>query len=143
MTEKPPEDPSDHAEDFFRRYAHDLDTYCAIRMDELGIPDHLHGAPDFGGDGRWRAFISHDRVGGRITTGITANSGCLNPHLLKGLPGSRVFARAELKDRIDAIIAHEYEEDRLGTHELAFKHGPKTTLPITHGARRILRAMGR
>jgi hypothetical protein len=143
MTEHPPEDPADHAEDFAHRYAHDLDAYCAIRMGELGIPKHLHGATDFDGDGRWKAFIAHDRVGGRITDGISVNSGCLNPDLLKGNRGARVFAQARLKDRIDAIIAHEYEEDRLGTHELALRHGAMTALPVTDGARRILRATGR
>ena len=107
------------------------------------IPERLHGAPDFDGDGRWRAFIAHDRVGGRITTGITVNSGCLNPELLKGLPGRRTFAKARLRDRIDAIIAHEYEEDRTGSHAGALKAGPKTELPVTEGARRILKAMSR
>ena len=48
-----------------------------------------------------------------------------------------------LGDRIDAIIAHEWEEDQLGSHEAAMKHAPKTQLPISDGARRILRAMGR
>lgn len=143
MRERPPPDPADHAEDFARRYARDLDAYCAVRMEELGIPERLHGAPDFDGDGKWRAFIAHDRTGGRITTGITVNSGCLNARLLKGNPGERVFARASLRDRIDAIIAHEYEEDRLGTHELALKHAPRTELPVTDGARWILRAMSR
>ncbi len=143
MTDKPPPDPADHAEDFAHRYEFPLDQYCAIRMQELGIPERLHGAPDLDGDGRWRAFIAHDRVGGRITTGITVNSGVLNPGLLKGLPGVRVFAKATLRDRIDAIIAHEYEEDRLGTHEASLKYAPKTTLPITDGARRILKAMSR
>ena len=56
---------------------------------------------------------------------------------------ARVFAKAKLKDRIDAIIAHEYEEDRLGSHEASLKHGAKTALPVTDGARRILKAMGR
>jgi hypothetical protein len=51
--------------------------------------------------------------------------------------------KARLRDRIDAIIAHEYEEDRLGTHELARQHGAKTKLPVSEGARRILKAMGR
>lgn len=143
MPEIPPPDPADHAEDFAHRWADRLDEYCAVRMEKLGIPEHLIGAPDFDGDGRWRAFISHDRVGGRITTGITVNSGCLNPELLKGLRGSRVSAEATLRDRIDAIIAHEYEEDRLGTHQAALRHGTKTALPITDGARRILKAMRR
>ena len=100
--DKPPPNPADHAEDFAHRYARDLDAYCAIRMGELGIPERLHGAPDFERDGRWRASIARNRTGGRLTTGITVNSGCLNPELLKGKPGSRVFARARLRDRIDA-----------------------------------------
>jgi len=41
------------------------------------------------------------------------------------------------------IIVHEYEEDRLGSHQAALKLGAKTALPVTDGARRILRAMGR
>ena len=128
MPNAPPPDPADHAADFSRRYELPLDQYCAIRMQELGIPGHLHGAPDFGGDGRWRAFIARGRSGGNITSGITLNSG---------------FAGARLRDRIDAIIAHEYEEDRLGSHEAALKHAPRTELLISDGARRILRAMGR
>jgi hypothetical protein len=143
MPDSPPTDPADHAEDFAHRYEVSLDQYCALRMEELGIPDHLHGSPDLEGDGRWRAFIARDRQGGGLLKGITVNSGCLNPELLQGKPGVRVFARARLRDRIDAIIAHEYEEDRLGTHELALKHGAKTELPVSDGARRILRAMGR
>ncbi len=143
MTDKPPTDPADHAEDFAHRYEFPLDQYCAIRMAELGIPEHLHGATDFSGDGRWKAFIAHGRSGGNLTDGISVNSGCLNPELLKGNPGVRVFAKARLRDRIDAIIAHEYEEDRLCTHEAALKYGAKTALPVTDGARRILRAMGR
>ena len=80
--------------------------------------------------------------GGHITTGITVNSGVLNPSLLNG-KGSRVWAKARLRDRIDAIIAHEYEEDRMGSHEAALKHAPKTELAISDGTRRILRAMAR
>ncbi len=143
MPDKPSSDPADHAEDFAHRYERDLDQYCAIRMQELGIPERLHGAPDFERTGRWRAFIAHNRTGGRLTKGVTVNSGCLNPELLKGHPGARLFAQARLRDRIDAIIAHEYEEDRLGSHQAALKHADKTALPISNEARRILKAMGR
>lgn len=143
MLEIPPSDPADHAEDFAHRYALELDAYCAVRMEELGIPKRLLGATDFAGDGKWKAFIAHGRSGGNLTDGISVNSGCLNPDLLKGEKGGRLFAKAQLRDRIDAVIAHEYEEDRLGSHEAALKNAPKTALPITEGARRILRAMGR
>jgi hypothetical protein len=143
MREEPPQDPADHTEDFAHRYARELDAYCAVRMQELGVPERLHGAPDYERDGRWRAFITHNRTGGRLTTGITVNSGCLNPDLLKGKKGVRSFAKARHRDRIDAIIAHEYEEDRLGSHEASLKHGARSALPIRDGARRILQAMGR
>jgi hypothetical protein len=141
--EQPPPDSAEHAVDFAGRYEFPLDRYCALRMEELGVPERLHGAPDFEGGGKWRAFIAHNRTGGRLTTGITVNSGCLNPELLKGQKGVRVFAKARLRDRIDAIIAHKYEEDRLGSHEASLKHAMKTELPVSDGARRILRAMGR
>jgi hypothetical protein len=90
----------------------------------------------------WRAFEPDERTGGYITSGITVNSGVLNPELLKG-NGSRIWPKARLRDRIDAIIAHEWEEYRHGTHEAALKAAPKTGLPISSGARRILRALGR
>jgi len=121
-----PEDPADHAEDFARRFADDIDLYCAQRMKSFGIPDHLIGA--------------EERTGGHITRGITVNSGVLNPILLKG-KGRRVWALSNLRDRIDAVIAHEWEEYRHDTHEAALKQAPRTALPITDGARRILRAM--
>jgi hypothetical protein len=78
MPDKPPPKAADQAEDFAHRYEFALDRYCAIRMKELGIPERLHGAPDFERDGRWRAFIAHNRTGGRLTTGIIVNSGCLS-----------------------------------------------------------------
>ncbi len=143
MIEKPPEDPADHAVDFARRWAGLLEAYCTLRMQELGIPEHSLGTRDLGGDGRWTTFIVRERQGGNLWEGIAVNSGCLNPSLLKGEPGARVFARARLRDRIDAIIAHEYEEDRLGTHAAALKHGWKTELPIRAEAKRILKAMAR
>jgi hypothetical protein len=143
MPDKLPPDPADHAEEFAHRWADKLDEYCAIRMQELGIPERQLGTHDLGGDGRWRAFIARERQGGNLWEGIAVNSGVLNPELLKGRKGGRVFAKARLRDRIDAIIAHEFEEHRLGTHELALKHAPKTALPITDGARRILKAMAR
>src|SRR4051794_7447635 len=122
MPDRPPPDPADHAEDFARRWADRLDEYCALRMQKLGIPEHLLGTRDLGGDGRWRAFIPRERQGGNLWEGIAVNSGVFNPQLLAEQNGVRVFSKARLRDRIDAIIAHEYEEDRLGTHEAALKH---------------------
>ena len=46
MTEKPPEDPAEHAEEFSRRYAEDLDIVAGQNMMDLGIPDDKMGARD-------------------------------------------------------------------------------------------------
>ncbi len=141
--ETPPPDAADHAEDFAHRWADRLDEYCALRMEALGVPGHRIGDADPYRRTPWRAFVAEERTGGHITAGITVNSGVLNPDLLKGRKGGRVWARARLKDRIDAVICHEFEEDRHGTHAAALKAAARTALPITDGARRILRAMAR
>ena len=52
-----------------------------------------------------------------------------------------VWAKSRLRDRIDAVIAHEDAESLTGDHELAEAMAPKTTLPITDGARHILQAI--
>jgi hypothetical protein len=143
MTEKPPTDPADHAEGFARRWIDRLDEYCTVRMEELGIPKDKIGASDREHGIVWCAFNPHDREGGSITTGVTVNSGVLNPDLLKGKKGARMWLKARLRDRIDAIIAHEYEEGRHGTHAAALKAAAKSELPVTDGARRLLRSMAR
>ncbi len=48
-----------------------------------------------------------------------------------------------LRDRIDAIIPHEYEELRIGSHARALEAAAKTKLPITKEARRLCRARAR
>jgi hypothetical protein len=143
LGEHTPADAADHAEDFARRWKDRLDEYCTIRMDELGIPDGKNGEEEPDRPNTWRAFVPEERTGGFTSRGITVNSGCLNPDLLKGKKGGRVWPKARLRDRIDAIIAHEWVEDQLGDHNLALKAAPKTELPVSDGARRILKAMGR
>jgi hypothetical protein len=143
MREKPPADPADHAQDFARRWVDRLDEYCAVRMEELGIPEEKLGADDLRPQMQWCAFDPEGRDGGNIAGGVTVNSGALNPGLLKGGKGGRIWPKARLRDRIDAIIAHEWEESRSVSHIAALKAGPMTALPVTDGARRILRAMAR
>ena len=92
------------------------------------------GMPSIPTDGRVRAN----------TTGVAVDSGVLNPDLLKGEKGGRIWRKARLRDRIDAIITHEYEELRhSGSHVAALKAAAKTELPISDGARRLCRAMAR
>lgn len=143
MPANPPPDPADHAEDFAHRWADRLERYCALRMDELGLPDDKIGEPDYDGDGRWIAFNPYGRKGGGTVTGVVVDSGVLNPNLLQGKRGGRLWAKARLRDRIDASIVHELEENRHGTHAEALAAAARTELPITDGARRICRAMAR
>ena len=75
---------------------------------------------------------------------VVVDSGILNPDRLKGAKGGKLWAKARLRDRIDAIISHEYEElIHGGDHEAAIREAPKTNLPISDMARRINRARAR
>ena len=112
-------------------------------METLGIPEDKLGADDLRKNMRWCAFDREGRSGGNITGGVTVNSGALNLDLLKGRSGGRIWPKASLRDRIDAIIAYEWEESKTTDHALALKAAPNTELPVTAGARRILRAMAR
>ena len=112
-------------------------------MQELGIPDNMNGQPDYDGDGQWQSFDPAGRTGGSNTTGVVIDSGVLNPDLLKGEKGERLWRRMRLRHRIDAIIPHEYEELRGGKHAGALKAAAKTGLPISEEARRLCRARAR
>ena len=95
----------------------------------------MNGQPDYGRDGEWRSFDWRDGEGGRNSTGVVADSGVLNPDLLKGKKGGRIWPGMRLRDRIDGIIAHEYEELRAGgNHAQAISRAPKTELPISDEA---------
>ena len=119
------------------------ESYVRRRGRELGVPENMIGQPDYGGDGRWRAFDPYEQKGGGNTTGIVIDSGVLNPELLKGKKGGRVYPELTMRERIDASIAHEYEELRHRTHAAALKEAAKSELPIMPGARRLCRAMAR
>jgi hypothetical protein len=139
-----PADIAAHANQVAQEWEDVGEGYVRRRMKELGIPDQQIGQPDYGGDGRWRAFDPYERQGGKNTTGAVVDSGVLNPELLKGKKGGRIWPKMRLKDRIDAIIAHEYEELRVGgQHADALKAAAKTDLPISDEARRLNRARAR
>jgi hypothetical protein len=143
MGERPPVDPAEHAEEFAHRWREKLEEYCAVRMHELGVPDNMNGEPDYDGDGKWHAFDPAGAQGGGCVTGVVVDSGVLNPNLLAGKKGCRIYPKSRLRDRIDSAIAHKYEELRTGSHDEALEAAAKTTLPITEGARRLCKAMAR
>jgi hypothetical protein len=143
-----PADPADHAEDFGHRYAEDLDWQASLRMEALGIPRERIGSSDHDHGIKWCAFNPYERDGGGLSTGgrINLDSGALNPDQITeryGRGAGELWARSSLRDRQDALIAHEDAEWHTGDHEAALKAGPETELPISDRAREILRAMER
>ena len=91
------------------------ERYVRRRMKELGIPENQIGQPDYDGDGQWRAFDAKGRKGGANTTGSVVDSGVLNPDLLKGQKGCRIWRKMRLKfglplesilgDVVNAVLA--------------------------------------
>jgi hypothetical protein len=138
-------DPAEHARDFSARYAEIIELVVCQRMMDLGIPTGRIGFPDPDQGGVWRAFFPQTGRGGVVLgEGIGLDSGVFNPDLLTadyGRRAGRFFARSRLRDRMDAIIAHEFEEQRNGSHVGALKAAPRTALPISPRAREICKAM--
>jgi hypothetical protein len=103
--------------------------------------------PDDNRGVQWAAFHPYGTERGNNSPDgrLIVDSGVLNLDLLRKNYGGKaagLFEKSRLRDRLDAIIAHEYEEHRHGMdHEAALKHAPKTELPITERAREICRAM--
>jgi hypothetical protein len=148
MTEKPPSDPGDHAEDFSRRYAEDLDILAGQAMMDLGIPDDQMGARDHTRDSEIHSFFPGDREGGTVSHAgqITLDSGLMNPGVLASYDEQtrKMWRRTRIAHRAQPIIAHELAEHEYGgDHELALVAGPESKLPISREARELLRQMER
>jgi hypothetical protein len=60
------------------------DSYVRRRNRELGVPEPMNGQPDYGRDGRWRAFDPYERERGKNTTGVVVDSGVLNAAIESG-----------------------------------------------------------
>ena len=68
--------------------------------------------------------------------GINLNSGVFNPELLVPHPSptvSSIWGKARLRDRCDAVIAHEYHEGQGVSHSEAERRAADTELRITDG----------
>jgi hypothetical protein len=134
-----PADPAEHAKRVAREW-HDVgESYVRRRMKELGIPEVMIGSSDHERGGDRYAFFSDEIDGGGVAPGgrISVDSGILNPepHPI------RAWSDQILRLRIDAIIAHEFEEAIGGTHEYAVENSPETDLPVGGAVRKLLRAI--
>ena len=135
-------DPAEHARDFAERYAEPMNYHVENRMMEFGIPTDRIGARKYGYPHRDFLAGGDDRRRQRTGRRLTVDSGVFNAELMANRPeAGEVWAKSRLRDRIDAIIAHEDAESLTGDHDLAEAMAPDTTLPITEGARQILRAI--
>jgi hypothetical protein len=137
-------DPVAHARNFAERYAEPLNFHVENRMIELGIDPLRIGVGDPEHGIRHAAFFPREADGGGNTPDgrLNLDSGILNPELFQrlGPEAAGAYSRARLRDRIDAGIAHEYEEAKGGgSHEYAYEHAPETELPIRPEARELAR----
>jgi len=149
MPEKPPSDPAEHAQDFSRRYAEDLDIVAGQAMLDLGLTNHQMGARDPDRMSEHHCFFPEDREGGTVSFvgQVTLDSGLMNPELLTrnyDEATRKLWQRTRIGARAQAIIAHELAEHEYDhDHELALIAGPETKLCISQEARELLRQMER
>jgi len=113
-------------------------TEVGIPIDEIGTSVPLHGI-------RHAAFIPYEITGGDNGPGgrLIVDSGVFNPelHTDLGPEVSPYWARCRLRDRTDAIIAHEYVEVHGAGHYQSVAQAADTELPIRQEARTLLRVI--
>jgi hypothetical protein len=146
MLDTPPTDPAEHAEDFSRRHAADLEIAIGQVMMDLGLTDHQMGARDASRGLEHHTFYPQERDCGSVNHlgQINVDSGVMNLAAMDGPYGDecgKLWRETKLRPRIEAVIAHEKAEHEYGgDHELALIAAPETNLPISHAARALLRA---
>lgn len=141
-----PADLALHAKEVAREWEDVAESYIQERMRQLGIPDHQIGAPDYQRGSVRRVFLADEAIGGSYGTGrrLFVDSGVLNPKLnaeVIGSEASKVWAKARLRDRIEAVIVHEHLEAQGIPHDEVVERAADTNLPISENARRILRSI--
>jgi hypothetical protein len=148
MAKGPPYQLPTDVADFAARYHDLLSAAVAARMRRVGVPPDMIGIRYWGVDDG--AFVRYDppQLGGNIRRGLDGKPGInvdaavLDGSALKvgALPAWRA---GNLKDRVDAVTAHEYTEvlaPPVGdAHEFAVGRAEFTPLAITDRARQILR----
>jgi hypothetical protein len=139
--------PADIA-DFANRYQESLSRTIGNRMRQVGVPDEMIGVEWWGVDKGPFVRYHPPQFGGNIRVGLNGKPGInvdpavfdANAPKMGTLPSWR---SARLRDRIDAVIAHEYTEalapQGVDWHIHAVKNAENTPLTISDRARQILR----
>ena len=138
--------PTDIA-DFASRYEEPLSWAIGNRMCQVGVPEEMIGIEWWGVDKGPFVRYQPPQLGGNIRVGITGKPGInvdpavfdANAPKVGNLPSWR---SASLRDRIDAVIAHEYTEalapPGVDFHLHAVKNAENTPLKISDWARLVL-----
>lgn len=137
---------------FSAEYEVELNAAIASRMRKIGVPEKMIGIKDMAFEGAGAFVRTHAQAGSNLRAGIVPGKGPginvdlgvldVNFPQMTDVPS---WGAASLKDRVDAVIAHEYTEvvarpmRGLDFHQQALKFAPETPLGITSGARQILR----
>ncbi len=152
MTSRSSNQPSTKVAEFAHEYGNDLKVAIGNRMRQIGVPEKYIGINGAWGveDGpfdlnSYRGGINlRENTRGNTLPGIQVDLGALDPEFPNMAAVSPTWSTASLKDRVDAVIAHEYTEVVSSqpisqAHYDALKNAANTALNITSKARQILR----
>lgn len=138
---------------FSAEYEAQLTAAVANRMRRIGVPEEMIGIKGLPFEDAGAFVLTHAQGGANIKLGQISGQGpAINADLaaldtqFPAMSKVPTWSRATLKDRIDAIIAHEYTEALspakvglgLPSHHYALENAPETSLNITARARQIL-----
>jgi hypothetical protein len=134
--------------DFADRYQEALNRVIANRMRRVGVPEEMIGIAWWGID--QGAFVRYHppQLGGNIRVGSNGKPGINLDAAVFDADAPKVgiltsWRTASLRERIDAVIAHEYTEalapQGVDFHIHAVKNAENTPLAISDRARQILR----
>jgi hypothetical protein len=133
--------------DFADRYQELLSRAIANRMRRVGVPDEMIGVEWWGVDKGPFVRYHPPQLGGNIRLGTNGKPGInIDPAVLDvnapKMGGLASWRSASLRDRIDAVIAHEYSEalapEGVDWHVHALTNAEHTLLKISDPARQIL-----
>jgi hypothetical protein len=139
--------PADIA-DFANRYQDPLSRMVGNRMRQVGVPDEMIGVEWWGVDKGPFVRYHPPQLGGNIRVGLGGKAGInVDPAVFDAnapkMGNLSSWKSASLRDRIDAVIAHEYTEalapQGVDFHIHALKNAENTPLTISDRARQILK----
>jgi hypothetical protein len=139
--------PADVA-DFANRYQDPLSRAIGNRMRQVGVPDEMIGVEWWGVDKGPFVHYQPPQLGGNIRVGLNGKPGINVDAAVFDANAPKIgnlasWKSASLRDRIDAVIAHEYTEalapQGVDFHIHALKKAENTPLKISGQARQILR----